>query len=341
MATGRARLRLVLETLVVPVCFLAAGLLGYRLGTPVRVAGGLVALGCAHVLAILGARQALAAEGAAADWIHLATQLLFVGGFIAFVWLAAVYPDQRPTIRIVAAAAVLGTAGPLVAAVSGPTPSVLDQGRELGPVVNLLPVSIADLAVVPLMALPLLAVATFVLHYRRADGDARSAMRWPIFALVVTSALVLAGTTLGSGQQNVVTALFLLAAPVFPLAIAFGPVIRHVDALSTELTGVRAGNTRNLGPDAPLGVLQRLTPRELSVLEAMSVGMSNPQIAKSLHVSLSSVEKHATSIFRKLEVGEEPTTHRRVSAVVAYRDAVDFAREAAPSASDQAGLTGC
>lgn len=339
-AAVSARLRLVLETLIVPACFLAAGVLGYRLGTPVRVAGGLAALGSAHLVAFLGARQALAAEGVVADWIHLATQLLFVGGFIAFVWLAAVYPDQRAGASLIAAAAVLGVLGPLLAAVSGPTPAVLDEGRELGPVVHLLPASAADVAIAPVMVLPLLAIVTFVVRYRRAATNDRAAMRWPIVALVVTAALVIAGTALGSEQQGVVTALFLLAAPVFPLAIAFGPVIGHIDALSKELAGLRASNGRLVRPDVPPGALRRLTPRELTVLEAMAGGMSNPQIAKSLHLSLSSVEKHATSIFRKLEVGDESTTHRRVSAVVAYRDAVDTARGDGPGPTDEAGLSG-
>jgi hypothetical protein len=76
----------VLEILVVPACFLGAGLIGYRLGTPARVAGGLAALGCAHLLAFLGAGQALDSDGAAASWIHLGSQLLFLGGFVAGFW---------------------------------------------------------------------------------------------------------------------------------------------------------------------------------------------------------------------------------------------------------------
>ncbi len=314
-----------LETFVVPACFLAAGLIGYRLGTPSRVAGGLVALGCAHLLAVLGAGQALAAQGAVADWIHLGSQLLFVGGFVALVWLAASYPDKKPDVKLIAAAAVLGAAGPLLAAVSGPTPAVLDDARSLGPVVQLLPAGIANLAVAPLMLLPVLAVGTFVVRYRRAEAHDRAAMRWPIGGLAVIAALVVAGNLLGADQQSVVTALFLLGAPVFPLAVAFGPVIRHIDLLSNELAELRPG--RYVRADPPPDVLTRFTPRELTVLQAMSEGMSNPEIARTLHLSLSSVEKHATSIFRKLDVTDAAETHRRVSAVVAYRDALDVGRE--------------
>ncbi|HET7689072.1 MAG TPA: LuxR C-terminal-related transcriptional regulator [Nocardioidaceae bacterium] len=315
-----------LEILVVPACFVVAGLIGYRLGTPPRVVGGLVALGCCHLLAFLGGRQALAAEGTVADWTHLASQLLFLGGFVAFVWLASVYPDERPRRAVVGAAVVLGAAGPLTAAVSGPTPAVADSARELGPVVHLLPAGAADIAAAPLMLLPVIAVVTFLVRYRRATVDDRAAMRWPIAALGVIAVLVVAGTLLGAERGGVVTALFLLAAPVFPLALAFGPVLRHLEGLSTELADLRERMTRGVRPAAPPGVLARLTPRELTVLESMAEGRSNPEIAKTLHLSLSSVEKHVTSIFRKLEINDAPETHRRVSAVVVYRDALDGAR---------------
>lgn len=317
----------VLEILIIPACFLGAGLIGYRLGTPGRVTGGLAAVGGAHLLAFLGANQALAADGAVADWIHLVSQLLFVGGFVAFVWLAAVYPNQEPPMRVVSAAAALGAAGVCLAAVSGPTPAVLDETRKLGPVVHLLPTNAADFAVAPLLLLPVLAVVLFVARYRRAGDDDRAAMRWPIAGLGVLAALVAAGTLLGSEQQGVITALFLLGAPIFPLSVAFGPVLRHIESLTSELAEIRQRTGRRVGPTNPPEVLTRFTPRELTVLEAMAEGKSNPEIARTLHLSLSSVEKHATAIFRKLEVSDAPTAHRRVSAVVAYRDALEAARE--------------
>lgn len=224
-----------LEILVVPACFLGAALIGYRLGTPPRVAGGLAAVGCAHLLAFLGANQALSASGATADWIHLVSQWLFFAGFAAFVWLAATYPTQRPSTRLIAVAAALTVAGPLLAAISGPTPSILDDQRELGPILHVLPSSMATVAAAPLMLLPVLAGITFVVRYRRATADDRVAMRWPIAGLAVIAVLIIAGTTLGSERQDVVTALFLLGAPVFPLAFAFGPVLRRLDGLSGEL----------------------------------------------------------------------------------------------------------
>lgn len=312
-----------LEILVLPACFLAAGLIGFRLGTPPRVAYGLVVVGCAHLLAFLGADQALATAGSASGWIHLVSQWLFFTGFAAFVWLAATYPTQRPSMILIAAAGALAFLGPVMAAVSGPTPSIIDDQRELGPIVQLLPESLSTVAAVPLILLPVMAVITFAVRYRRGTADDRGAMRWPMAGLAVIAALVIAGTTLGSERQGVVTVLFLLAAPVFPLTLAFGPVLRRMDSLSADLAEIR--ERVRARPTVPPAVLARLSSRELTVLESMSKGMANPAIARSMHLSLSSVEKHATSIFRKLEVAEGPEVHRRVSAVVAYRDAIETA----------------
>lgn len=316
-----------LEIVVVPVCFLGAGLVGYRLGTPARVAGGLVALGAAHLLAFLVAWLAVEVGGGLADWTHLASQLFFVGGFVALVWLAAVYPDGSPGRGLLLASALLAVAGPLLAATSGPTPSVIDAERELGPITGLLPADVAGASAVPLMFLPLLAVVIFAVRYRRADAEARAAMRWPIAGVGVIAVLVVVGTLLGPRSEGLVTALFLLAAPVFPLAVAFGPVIRRIESLSGELAEVRQRLGRQVRPEAPPGVLGRLTPRELTVLAAMAEGKSNPLVAQTLHLSLSAVEKHVTSIFRKLELAEAPDTHRRVAAVIAYRDALEAARD--------------
>jgi DNA-binding NarL/FixJ family response regulator len=68
--------------------------------------------------------------------------------------------------------------------------------------------------------------------------------------------------------------------------------------------------------------LARLTDRERDVLEQMAQGRTNAAIAAQLHLSESSIEKYATSIFAKLGLGAEPQVHRRVAAVLAFlRDA--------------------
>jgi DNA-binding NarL/FixJ family response regulator len=64
--------------------------------------------------------------------------------------------------------------------------------------------------------------------------------------------------------------------------------------------------------------LDALTDRERQVLTAMAEGRSNTSIAKALHISEGSVEKHVASIFGKLDLLADRETHRRVLAVVAY-----------------------
>lgn len=52
------------------------------------------------------------------------------------------------------------------------------------------------------------------------------------------------------------------------------------------------------GPEAPAG----LTRRELDVLRLIGPGLTNPQIAKRLFISVGTVKTHVKSILRKLEV---------------------------------------
>ena len=61
-----------------------------------------------------------------------------------------------------------------------------------------------------------------------------------------------------------------------------------------------------------------LTEREQQVLSAMAEGRSNASIARFLHISESSIEKHVASIFTKLDLAPDHDTNRRVLAVLAY-----------------------
>ncbi len=75
---------------------------------------------------------------------------------------------------------------------------------------------------------------------------------------------------------------------------------------------------RMLGRRRPAGPLDTLSPRERDVLASMAEGKSNRGIAETLFVTEAAVEKHVTSIFRKLELGQAPTEHRRVRAVLTH-----------------------
>jgi DNA-binding NarL/FixJ family response regulator len=64
--------------------------------------------------------------------------------------------------------------------------------------------------------------------------------------------------------------------------------------------------------------LERLTPRELDVLSEIAQGKNNAAVADTLVLSERAIEKHINSLFSKLGLGEEPTVHRRVKAVLLY-----------------------
>lgn len=67
--------------------------------------------------------------------------------------------------------------------------------------------------------------------------------------------------------------------------------------------------------DNPLEVL---TARELDVLSEMATGATNTLIAARLNVGENAIEKHSSSIFAKLGLGEDPQVNRRVSAVLLF-----------------------
>ena len=64
--------------------------------------------------------------------------------------------------------------------------------------------------------------------------------------------------------------------------------------------------------------LHELTPREHDVLREMAEGKNNAAIAASLSLTEPSVEKVIHAIFRKLGLAWEPSTHKRVKAVILY-----------------------
>jgi DNA-binding NarL/FixJ family response regulator len=102
--------------------------------------------------------------------------------------------------------------------------------------------------------------------------------------------------------------------------------VGDVDAFTDAVSRVAAGGSaldpevvgRMLGRRRAGGPLDRLSPRERDVLAAMAEGKSNQGIADALVVTEAAVEKHVTGIFHKLELGQTPTEHRRVLAVLTY-----------------------
>jgi DNA-binding NarL/FixJ family response regulator len=64
--------------------------------------------------------------------------------------------------------------------------------------------------------------------------------------------------------------------------------------------------------------LNRLTPRELEVLEQVAAGKTNAALARDLYLSERAVEKHINSIFTKLDLSFEHDVNKRVRAVVLW-----------------------
>lgn len=72
------------------------------------------------------------------------------------------------------------------------------------------------------------------------------------------------------------------------------------------------------GPSDRNGVVDRLSPREREVLEQIVEGKNNAAVAEALVLSQRAVEKHISSLFSKLGLAEDDSTHRRVKAVLMY-----------------------
>ncbi|MCA2216189.1 response regulator [Jidongwangia harbinensis] len=103
--------------------------------------------------------------------------------------------------------------------------------------------------------------------------------------------------------------------------------VAHVDEFLDTLRRVAAGGTA-LDPEVVAQLLvrrrddwrDRLTPREAEVLRLMAEGRSNAGIVEALRVSHSAVEKYVSNIFAKLDLPPTDTDHRRVLAVLKFRD---------------------
>lgn len=69
-------------------------------------------------------------------------------------------------------------------------------------------------------------------------------------------------------------------------------------------------------PEAnPETIVETLTPREVEVLQAITLGMNNPDIAAEFDLSLDTVKTHVKSILQKLRARNR--THAVVCALIA------------------------
>lgn len=309
-----------MTALLVPALFVIAGLVGPLWRAALFTCRLVAGIGAAHLFAF--AASALALTGAPGEaWWHTASQLLFVGGFALLVPLAAGFP-AGPAPRWTMALVAISCLVPVLAALAGPTPTVLAVADPtgavtmLGPLAPVLPPGIASASVI-VFALPIVAAVVAVLRLVRDGRELRGRLTLPLGALGAVIALVALGAVLPESAAGANTALFLVSAPLVPVGIIAGSRPATFDPEEQELLKrlrEQAESSDRLG---------LLSPRERDVLELMAQGCSNPAIGRTLHVSLSAVEKHTTAIFTKLGLSSEPDTHRRVAAVVAYLRGLD------------------
>lgn len=95
----------------------------------------------------------------------------------------------------------------------------------------------------------------------------------------------------------------------------FDATVRRVAAGGSALDPVVV---QTLVRDKQSGALDALSAREREVLDLAAQGLSNTAMASALFVSERTVEAHMRSVFTKLGLSDDGTTHRRVLAVVAY-----------------------
>jgi DNA-binding NarL/FixJ family response regulator len=93
-----------------------------------------------------------------------------------------------------------------------------------------------------------------------------------------------------------------------------GNVYLPPDIIRTQKCGTRRMND---APSFPPELLQALTRKQLLVLERMTKGESNKQIAYTLEIAETTVKAHVSAILRKLNV------HNRVQAILSAGD-LDF-----------------
>jgi DNA-binding NarL/FixJ family response regulator len=166
---------------------------------------------------------------------------------------------------------------------------------------------------------PGIAIVDIRLPPTHTDEGMRAALQirrdHPQVAVLVLSQYVEIGLAMQLLAQSADSVGYLLKDRISDVA-AFIDAVRRVaaggSAIDPQIVTTLLQRRRGDGP------LDRLTPRELQVLELMAAGNSNAGIAKRLVITLRAVEKYVSSLFDKLGLPSTGTESRRVLAVLLY-----------------------
>lgn len=79
------------------------------------------------------------------------------------------------------------------------------------------------------------------------------------------------------------------------------PFIRDASDVVDAILAAVEGRPQEVATSAPRPTAERLTGRETDVLNAVAAGSSNKEIAVALGVSVATVERHLTNVYRKLD----------------------------------------
>lgn len=169
---------------------------------------------------------------------------------------------------------------------------------------------------------PDLAVVDVRMPPTNTDDGLRAALeirsRWPRIGILVLSQYVEEryATELLAGRTDAAAGLgYLLKDRVADVNDFLAAARRVGDggtALDPEVVAQLLARSRRRDP------LAELSPREREVLARMAEGLSNTAIAAALVVNESTVEKHVTNIFTKLDLLPAEHSHRRVLAVLRW-----------------------
>jgi DNA-binding NarL/FixJ family response regulator len=108
---------------------------------------------------------------------------------------------------------------------------------------------------------------------------------------------------------------YLLKERVFD-AVVLGDALRRLTEGETVVDPTLV--TALLRRRRPADPLDDLSERATEVLGLVAEGLSNHAIAGRLHITERTVESHITKTFQHLGLGDDPDSHRRVLAVLAY-----------------------